>query len=80
MEPNTDALAEAHWAKEDPQNSDIDDDLIAWEERRTEEELRKFKDVVIDIIETFEPENQTRLANNAEYLGEWLTEYLEEEI
>ena len=52
--------------------------LIAWNERRAEEVMRIFKDIVMDVVSSFVIDDQSRLQNNAEFLGEWLTEYLEE--
>ena len=83
MRRNT-ADYESHFAAVDPQYSEIDDDVIAWRERRSELILRRFKDVMTNVINKFAGdmviEDVERLQENAEDIGEWITEFLEEEL
>lgn len=78
--PDLDALAEAYWAKEDPQNSEIDEDLIAQRERWESRTMTSAEHMLRFTLESFEPDELEYLASQAEYLGDWLRETLEEYI
>lgn len=68
---------EAYFAAYDPQNAPSDDDL-AEEEWKTERETTRFQRWIALWIVGESEENIKRLASNAGYLGEWLTEQLED--
>lgn len=77
MTPNIDALAEAHYADVDPQNGPSDDDLVEaeWKEER---EVKRFQRWIATWFIDQPEENIAYLIKNSSYLGDWLTESLEE--
>lgn len=77
MTVNIDALAEAHYADVDPQNGPSDDDLVE-EEWKEEREVKRFQRWIATWIARASEDELTTLIKNASYLGEWLTESLEE--
>lgn len=77
MTPNIDALAEAHYADVDPQNGPSDDDLVE-EEWKEEREVKRFQRWIATWFIDQPDENIAYLIKNSSYLGDWLTESLEE--
>lgn len=71
---------EAYFAAYDPQNSLIDEDLIAQRERWESRVITSAEHMLRFTLESFKPDELEYLASQADYLGDWLRETLEEMV
>lgn len=76
-EINTDALAEAHYAKYDPAYQ-TEEDLEMEKEKIESRALQVFEITVKNVLKVLDDDELHALAENREEICEWLDELLEE--